>query len=315
MEGDIPRKPGKRLRCSEIMRSRSISETTSDVDTVEDDDRFEWVSWDVKYLSERYMTPKALGLSSGKHLVVDLGCGTSGMAAEMATRYDRVIGVDIRRDVVDAMTRKYVETKNLSFRHGDITREGVMPSNTVDVVFDKSTFDFLLCQDVSGYIGAIQSMLRESSGVYALVSFYEPALVVPFLNSPGGGFARVEYVRVRVDVHLYVARRSERCVESVEDLRTHQRLVLERFMKNDCKTMVNPERMERMRRAFQGDEPRKTPADAYELIFSVSEREEYTYEYFLQDLGAFEEGRFLPLSASSPKMSLADSVRFLASTE
>lgn len=82
---------------------------------------------------ENYLTRKPLNAYS----CLDLGCSTGIMANKFASRFKKVVGIDVDKSAVTYAKKKY-KRKNLTFFTGDATK----------LKFPANTFDIIVCQEL-----------------------------------------------------------------------------------------------------------------------------------------------------------------------
>jgi SAM-dependent methyltransferase len=90
---------------------------------------------------------------TGDRLVVDCGCGSGYLTAELARRSRRVVGLDFSPGFVALCRRKYAAAPNLEFLQHDVTRP---------LPFDQEAVDAVLCKMVLQYVPEIATFAAES---------------------------------------------------------------------------------------------------------------------------------------------------------
>lgn len=95
---------------------------------------------------------------TSKSVVLDCGCGSGYLAAELAGRSRRVLGLDFSPAFVTLCRNKYAAVGNLAFAQHDVTTPLPVDSGTVDVV---------LCKMVLQYVPEIRTFAGESWRVLA----------------------------------------------------------------------------------------------------------------------------------------------------
>lgn len=98
-----------------------------------------------------------LGDTSGL-AVLDCGCGSGYLTAELARRSRRVLGLDFSPDFVALCRRKYAAVGNVEFLQHDVTRR---------FPFDEGTMGAILCKMVLQYVPEIRTFAAESWRVLA----------------------------------------------------------------------------------------------------------------------------------------------------
>ena len=100
----------------------------------------------------RPLVLEMLGDTTGLALL-DCGCGSGYLTAELATRAGRVIGSDVSPAFVALCRRKYGPLANLEFLDHDLTAPMPLAERAVDAV---------LCKMVLQYMPQIETFARES---------------------------------------------------------------------------------------------------------------------------------------------------------
>jgi SAM-dependent methyltransferase len=98
-----------------------------------------------------------MGDTSRAH-VLDCGCGSGYLTAELASRSAKVTGTDFSPAFLELCRRKYAGVANLDFQTYDLAAECPLPSSAVDVA---------LCKMVLQYVPEIRTFARESARVLA----------------------------------------------------------------------------------------------------------------------------------------------------
>lgn len=96
-----------------------------------------------------------LGDTSGR-FVLDCGCGSGYLAAELASSSRRVLGLDFSAGFVELCRRKYAGIANLEFLQQDVTGPLPLASGIVDSA---------LCKMVLQYVPEIRTFAAESCRV------------------------------------------------------------------------------------------------------------------------------------------------------
>jgi SAM-dependent methyltransferase len=100
----------------------------------------------------RPLVLEMLGEAAGLTLL-DCGCGSGYLTAELATRATHVTGTDFSSAFVALCRSKYGQRANLEFRDHDLTTPMPLAERSVDVV---------LCKMVLQYVPRIETFARES---------------------------------------------------------------------------------------------------------------------------------------------------------
>ena|SRR3989338_8758271 len=85
--------------------------------------------------------------------ILDSGCGSGYLAAELTNKAYKVIGTDFSRNFVSLCKKKYKHFKNLSFMQCNVTEK--MP-------FDDKSFDIILSKMVLQYVPRLDVFSKES---------------------------------------------------------------------------------------------------------------------------------------------------------
>eukprot|EP00939_MAST-03C_sp_MAST-3C-sp1_P002991 g2991.t1 len=327
---------------------------------------FEWICDPNSFIS--LLRPSSLKKTSHAR-VVDVGCGTSTLSRELAKMYAHVVGVDVSKDIVACMRRRYCGVKALEFRCGDLAAEDCMlPDAQFDVVVDKSTLDAMLCHTSrEQYVVNVHRALVVG-GVYVVVSFYSPDFVVPFLSSPGAPFASPvrcvalkggkgalvrsgdgeeekgeeeeeedddedngktanfsttatsRSVALPPTTYVYFATKTSN-LDAMSDraaLKDHQMRTIDTFFQDKKRSMLTPSRLGPFKVAL-AESASKTlnPTGTYDALFTAAEKEQYSFEYFCEDLRVFVATRRKEMGETSEggiggaRFSFHDAVAFL----
>lgn len=102
-----------------------------------------------------------------------VGCGTSQLGVDMLScGLNKVLNIDISQDVIDAMSRRFVD-RRVGWEVHNIL-ESRIPSRSFDMVLDKGTLDALMCSDnnesVAYTMMAEVVRLLKPSGFFVCVS-------------------------------------------------------------------------------------------------------------------------------------------------
>jgi SAM-dependent methyltransferase len=95
---------------------------------------------------------------SGYRLAVEIGSGLGRVCAALATRFDRVVGIDISESMV-RQARELVTNPSVEFRHGDGLSLPGIADDSVDLVVTFTVFQHALNRAV------IRANLREAARV------------------------------------------------------------------------------------------------------------------------------------------------------
>lgn len=134
---------------------------------------FDWYQkWDAIY-RELYQ------IFTGDELVLNIGCGNSEMSADMQeTAFKTVVSIDISGVVIDQMIAKYKDNEDLLWFEMDCTKL-TFEDEFFDVVFDKGTFDAILCgekaiKNIYLSMGEIWRVLKYG-GLFIEITYGEPS--------------------------------------------------------------------------------------------------------------------------------------------
>ncbi len=150
---------------------------------------FEWVSgWaDLAPL----LTPAALGLDSRgvPPRAVDIGCGTSALAVRLAETgsFSSVTGVDREAACVVHMRSRYGEAAGLRWSECDVASDAidsVLPAGSAELVVDKGTLDCAIVEHDAARLLCNVWQLLAPGGVYVIISFRAPELLLHLLSGP-----------------------------------------------------------------------------------------------------------------------------------
>lgn len=155
---------------------------------------YEWLcTWD-------QIRDRILGLCGNREStkVLDLGCGTSGLAAGLCeSGIPNVTGIDVSPRVIDRMAAVHRSRyPMLRFATMDAT-DLSFAAGTFDLVIDKSTSDALACggDDRVTVLASEAYRVLSPGGVLAVVSFGTPRVRLPALQR-GATWDQVETYRI-----------------------------------------------------------------------------------------------------------------------
>ena len=141
--------------------------------------------------------------------VLELGCGTSSLAAQLHTDgWSDVLAVDLSRTAVDAASARH-STPGLRFAVADARDlSPVVPDGSVAAILDKGTLDAICCGDgfdyEAGRVGASLTRALRPGGVWCCVSLMPPGLVLPLLQREE--WAELQSTPFGDRLHFYVGR-------------------------------------------------------------------------------------------------------------
>ena len=143
------------------------------------------------------------GLARSEPLL-ELGCGTSDLAAQMhADGWSAVTAVDVSRTAVEAAAARFGASPGLRFAVADARDPSpTVPDGSVAAIVDKGTLDAICCGEGFDYeakrVAASLVRALRPGGVWCCVSLMPPALVLPLV-------ARDEWSELRCDEVLLTA--------------------------------------------------------------------------------------------------------------
>ena len=135
-------------------------------------EEFDWyLEWaKLKASVSQFITPSGIALV--------LGCGNSSMSSQLLSDgFEKVVSIDFSDVVINQMKKMHSKQSKLEWDVGDITKMKYQ-NNSFDYVFDKATFDTLLCGDNSNKV--VLTLLKEISrvlkpgGTFVIVSYGTP---------------------------------------------------------------------------------------------------------------------------------------------
>ncbi|KAH7440509.1 hypothetical protein KP509_04G110800 [Ceratopteris richardii] len=168
--------------------------------------------WDSTYTSELqplewYQSYDELSPFIKKFITTDsrvlmAGCGNSEFSMHMVKDgFKEIVNIDISPVVIEAMRKKYALIPQLKYMRMDATNMSCFENGSFDCVIDKGTLDAIMCvvggpYNVAMMLAEITRILK-SSGVYMLISFAGPYIVLPLLNTDAFGWSIDSYALYR----------------------------------------------------------------------------------------------------------------------
>lgn len=159
-----------------------------------DTETFEW------YQSWVKLRDHVTQYINGSGIALNLGCGNSNMTSELLlSGFDKVIGIDFSETLIAQMRKKYQLEQKVEYEIGDITKMR-FPTNHFDYVFDKATFDTLICGDNSNKV--VTSLLKEIArvmkpgGTFILISYGNPTTRKRFFEGTQTGLSLVDTIKI-----------------------------------------------------------------------------------------------------------------------
>lgn len=144
---------------------------------------FEW------YFGWQKIEDEIKSFFEGKELALNIGCGNSEMSEDMfKSGIQTVVSIDISQIVIDQMSEKYKNNKNLLFFKMDCT-DMEFKDDLFDIVIDKGTFDAILCgndqaQKICDSIDEIWRILK-NGGIFIEITHAEPKKRIDLFKSTG----------------------------------------------------------------------------------------------------------------------------------
>ncbi|MDX1622314.1 MAG: class I SAM-dependent methyltransferase [Nitriliruptorales bacterium] len=104
-------------------------------------------------------TARLHGGDIGTDLAVDVGCGVGRLTAALATRFERVVGIDITAAMLER-ARQLSDDGNVTFVAADITTDRVPEAEGADLVVSERVLQHLDPRDVAAHLRALMELLR-----------------------------------------------------------------------------------------------------------------------------------------------------------
>ena len=130
------------------------------------------------YASWNQIENSLSSLFNGNELVLNVGCGNSPMSEEMQnTTFDIIVNIDISSIVIEQMKEKYKNNPDLIWFEMDCTAMD-FDNEMFDVVFDKGTFDALMCKNDENH--AVHQTMKEicrvlkQGGLFIEITYGKP---------------------------------------------------------------------------------------------------------------------------------------------
>jgi SAM-dependent methyltransferase len=158
-------------------------------------------------------------LSSQDATILVLGCGNAGFSSALYDDgYRFIVNIDISPVVIEQMKKRHVSRPEMVFSVMDV-RKLEFPSNSFDLVVDKSTMDALLCSDSNAFL-CVAQMTREVQrvlklgGHYLCISYGNPEnrrvhFLSPHLNWPLKHYKVGQETDLRSLHYAYVCEKKE----------------------------------------------------------------------------------------------------------
>ncbi|KIX96537.1 uncharacterized protein Z520_07803 [Fonsecaea multimorphosa CBS 102226] len=129
--------------------------------------------------------------------ILHLGSGDSTIPEDLSRRgYKDQLCVDFSPVVVDIMSKRHQDVGGITWKHADVRQmDEVLPSESVDVAFDKGTLDAMIygspwdppdevLDNTGRYIREVFRVLKPD-GTFIYVTYRQPHFIKPLLNCKG----------------------------------------------------------------------------------------------------------------------------------
>ncbi|KAI1293216.1 S-adenosyl-L-methionine-dependent methyltransferase [Xylaria venustula] len=128
--------------------------------------------------------------------ILHLGSGDSTVPEDLAKRgYHNQLCVDFSSVVVERMTRRHAGIKGIEWQQVDIRQMDAIPSQSIDVAFDKGTLDAMIhgspwtpppdvVDNTSRYMRELTRVLKPT-GRFIYITYRQPHFMKPLLNAEG----------------------------------------------------------------------------------------------------------------------------------
>ena len=300
---------------------------------------FEWVAgWE--HLAP-LLAPGALGLQPSAH-VVDVGCGDSTLPLHLAAHYERVTAMDREAHCTASMSAQYgSDHENVHWMTCDVcdahALAAAFPQGEAGLVVDKGMLDCAIVEhDAARLLCNVATQLLAPNGVYLVISFRKPALLVPLLSCPELPWEVTHTPLLLSDgeqpASVCTMRRlpppiaTGRAAPDVVGVAQHIEATLDKWYREED-PLLTADREQTLRRNWQlaatsfsdGQLPVRV---AWELILTDDEREELPLGDFADDVAAFldklegvVDGRWAPGASLDATISLEQALQYLQDTQ
>ncbi|RMD41793.1 hypothetical protein DV735_g3301, partial [Chaetothyriales sp. CBS 134920] len=129
--------------------------------------------------------------------ILHLGSGDSKIPEELSRKgYKDQVCVDFSPVVVKAMSGRHKDIGGITWEHADVRQMDHIPSESVDVAFDKGTLDAMISgspwdpppevlDNTGRYIREVFRTLKSDDGAFIYVTYRQPHFIRPLLNCQG----------------------------------------------------------------------------------------------------------------------------------
>jgi SAM-dependent methyltransferase len=104
--------------------------------------------------------------------VLDLGCGNGRRARFLASRFDRVVGVDVSPAAIDLAREQSTDVANVSYRVLDVTDPNAVQSFCAEIgpmnVYMRTVFHVIHPKDRPNFIASLAALVADRGLVYQL---------------------------------------------------------------------------------------------------------------------------------------------------
>jgi ubiquinone/menaquinone biosynthesis C-methylase UbiE len=106
-------------------------------------------------LNHQIIKPKLMEVLGdlSRRVILDSGCGSGYLAAELAQTAKQVVGIDFSEKFIELCKTKYIASKNLSFQTADVSKK---------LPFESSTFNTIISKMVLQYVPKINIFASEA---------------------------------------------------------------------------------------------------------------------------------------------------------
>ncbi|KAI0968731.1 S-adenosyl-L-methionine-dependent methyltransferase [Xylaria arbuscula] len=128
--------------------------------------------------------------------ILHLGSGDSTVPEDLSKHgYHNQLCVDFSAVIVKMMAQRHADTKGIEWQHMDIRQMDTIPSQSIDVAFDKGTLDAMIHgspwtpppdvkDNTSRYMRELTRVLKPT-GRLIYITYRQPHFIRPLLNCEG----------------------------------------------------------------------------------------------------------------------------------